>query len=139
MQPALRVALVVEDDPALLETMRRQLAGERFHVLTAYDYETAVHQLEKTRPDVVCIDICLPNESGYELCERIRQEPALCFVPIVVTSDRGFPEDMARAEDAGANAFLKKPFSMRLLTECVDMLMAGGGESRPPMRRLRWA
>lgn len=138
MQPVSRVALVVEDDPDLLETMRRHL-GAGFQVLTAYDYGTAVLQLRSARPDVVCIDLCLPNESGYELCERIREDPALCFVPIVVTNERGFPEDMARAEDAGANAFLKKPFSMQLLAECLVMLMAGGGESRPPIRRLRWA
>ena len=136
MQPASRVALVVEDDPALLDAMRLHLAAVRFHVLTASDYRTGVAQL-RASPHVICVDLCLPNESGYELCEQIRREPMLCFVPIVVTSERGFPEDMARAEEAGANAFLKKPFSMRVLAQCLELLMAGGGESRPPMRRLR--
>jgi DNA-binding response OmpR family regulator len=136
MRPASRVALVVEDDPALLAAMRLHLAV-RFQVLTASDYRTAVAQLRTLPLHVVCVDLCLPNESGYELCERIRREPVLRFVPIVVTSERGFPEDMARAEEAGANAFLKKPFSTRVLTECLELLVAGAGESRPPMRRLR--
>jgi two-component system, OmpR family, alkaline phosphatase synthesis response regulator PhoP len=139
MQPAPRVVLVVEDDPSLLAVMSRHLATVPFEVLTASDYQSAITQLRAAPLQAICIDLCLPNESGYELCERIREEPMICLVPILVTSERAFPEDMARAEEAGANAFLKKPFSMRHLTESVEMLIAGGTESRPPMRRLRWA
>jgi DNA-binding response OmpR family regulator len=138
MRPGSRLVLVVEDDPALLAAMKRHLGNVGFDVFTAYDYRTALAQLQATLPDVACIDLCLPDESGYELCERIRQQAVLCFVPIAVTSERAFPEDMARAEEAGANAFLKKPFSMQLLAETLEMLAAGKAESRPPMRRLRW-
>ncbi len=130
--------LVVEDEPSLLAAMERHLVKAGFEVLTASDFATAVAQLGKGTLDAIYVDLCLPNESGYELCERIRQEPATCFVPIVVGSERGFPEDMSRCEEAGANAFLKKPFTMSLLVECLGMLVAGGAESRPPMRRLRW-
>ena len=139
MQTASRVALLVEDDPALQEVMRRHLAAAHFDVLSASDYQAAIAQLQVTPLDIVCIDLGLPNESGYELCERVRQEVALRFVPIVVTSEHTSPEAMARAEEAGANAFIKKPFSMRLLTECLEMLISGGPESRPPIRRLRSA
>jgi DNA-binding response OmpR family regulator len=138
MRPGSRLVLIVEDDPALLATMRRHLVGDGFEVFTAYDCQSALAQLQTAPPDVACIDLCLPDESGYELCERIRQQAVLCFVPIVVTSERAFPEDMARAEEAGANAFLKKPFSMQLLTMTLEMLATGIAESRPPMRRLRW-
>jgi DNA-binding response OmpR family regulator len=139
MKPASRAVLVVEDDPALLGAMQRYLASMGFRVLTASDYQTAITQLTPTPLHGVCVHLNLPNESGYELCERIREEPSLYFVPIMVTSERAFPEDMARAEEAGANAFLKKPFSMQLLTQCMEMLILGGAESRPPIRRLRWA
>jgi two-component system, cell cycle response regulator len=134
-----RAVLVVEDDPALLGAMHRHLAAVGLQVLTASDYQTAIAQLTPTPLHGVCVHLHLPNESGYELCERIREEPLLRFVPIMVTSERAFPEDMARAEEAGANAFLKKPFSMDLLTRCLEMLILGGAESRPPIRRLRWA
>jgi DNA-binding response OmpR family regulator len=134
-----RVALIVEDDPTLQLRIARHLATVRFEVLAAADYQTAVAHAQAARVHVVCIDLGLPSESGYELCERLRMERALRFVPIVVTSERAFPEDMARAEEAGANAFLAKPFSMPLLTQCLEMLLAGGAESRPPMRRLRQA
>jgi twitching motility two-component system response regulator PilG len=139
MKPSSRAVLVVEDDPALLGAMQRHLTTVGFDVLTASEYQTAITQLDATPLHVVCVHLHLPNESGYELCERIREEPLLRFVPIMVTSERASPEDMARAEEAGANAFLKKPFSPQLLTQCLEMLILGGKESRPPMRRLRWA
>jgi DNA-binding response OmpR family regulator len=139
MKPGTRKVLVVEDEPARLDAMRRHLTAVGFEVLTASDYQSAINQLNGALLHAVCIDLCLPNESGYELCEHIREEPTLCFVPIMVTSERASPEDMARAEEAGANAYLKKPFSMPLLAECLEMVIAGAAESRPPIRRLRWA
>jgi DNA-binding response OmpR family regulator len=139
MKPVSRAVLVVEDDPGLLSAIGRHLATSGFDVLTASDYQTAVGRLSAAPLHGVCVHLHLPNESGYELCERIREEPILRFVPIMVTSERASPEDMARAEEAGANAFLKKPFSMQHLTQCLEMLILGGGESRPPIRRLRWA
>ena len=138
MKPSSGV-LLVEDDPALLDAMTRYLATVGFEVLTASDYQSAIAHLSSTRLHGVCVHLHLPNESGYELCERIREEPSLRFVPIMVTSECASPEDLARAEEAGANAFLQKPFSMQLVTQCLQMLILGGKESRPPIRRLRCA
>jgi DNA-binding response OmpR family regulator len=132
-----RLVLVVEDDPALQDAIRRHLGRRRFEVTTALDYRTALLQLEVRTPDVACIDLGLPNESGYELCERIRWTSSISDVPIVVMSERGFPEDMAHAEEAGANAFLRKPFPLQLLAETVDDLLVGPRESRRDVRRLR--
>ena len=75
--------------------------------------------------------------SGYELCEYIRRQPTLIAMPILVSSERGFPEDMAHAEEAGANAFLKKPFPMTRLIKYVHALLDGPNASRPSVRRLR--
>ncbi|HEY8040715.1 MAG TPA: response regulator [Polyangiaceae bacterium] len=125
-RPAEQIAplvLVVEDDPSLQEAMRRHLAGKRLEVATALDYQAALKWLASHTPALACIDLCLPTESGYELCEHFRRTPALSRVPILVTSERGFAEDMANAEEAGANAFLRKPFAMRLLAETVEELL----------------
>lgn len=132
-----RTVLVVEDDPVLQLAMARCLEESKFTVLTALDYETATRRLKDLRPSLVCVDLALPRESGYELCEHIRRQPDLIYVPILVTSDRAFPEDMAHAEDAGANAFLKKPFPMKKLLKYVLALLEGPHSSRPSVRRLR--
>jgi DNA-binding response OmpR family regulator len=137
MNPLERVILVVEDDPVLQRSMAKTLEDEKYRVITALDYEAAVASLKGLRPALACVDLALPRQSGYELCEYIRKQPQLIYIPILVTSDRAFPEDMAHAEEAGANAFLKKPFPMKKLIKYVVALLDGPHSSRPSVRRLR--
>src|SRR3984957_15243419 len=134
-----RVILVVEDDPMLQRSMAKALEEVNFKVIQALDYESAVRCLRELRPSLACVDLALPRESGYELCEYIRKQPELIYIPILVTSDRAFPEDMAHAEEAGANAFLKKPFPMKKLLKYVVALLDGPHSTRPSVRRLRIA
>ena len=134
-----RVILVVEDDPMLQRSMAKALEEVNFKVIQALDYESAVRCLRELRPSLACVDLALPRESGYELCEYIRKQPELIYIPILVTSDRAFPEDMAHAEEAGANAFLKKPFPMKKLLKYIVALLDGPNSSRPSVRRLRLA
>jgi two-component system OmpR family response regulator len=131
-----RLAVVVEDDPSLQRTIVEHL-GASFDVRAAANYESAVRLLASCVPIVVCVDLGLPNESGYELCEYMRRDKAFLSVPILVMSERSSPEDMAHAEEAGANAFLKKPFAMRQLSKYVEALLDGRHSSRPSVRRLR--
>jgi two-component system chemotaxis response regulator CheY len=131
-----RIAIVVEDDPSLQEAMSAQLARMGFTVRGALHYDVAVQHLEEVEPELICIDLELPTMSGYEICEYIRGTLCLTEVPILVTSDSGHPEHMAYAEKAGANAFLRKPFSMKDLAHYVDALIHRRKESEPYMRNL---
>jgi DNA-binding response OmpR family regulator len=132
-----RFMLIVEDDPFLQRTMTTELEKMDFDVQGALHYDAAVDHLAARRPHLVCVDLELPTRSGYELCEYIRGPLGLARVPILVTSDSGFPRAMANAEEVGANAFLKKPFSMRLLTNYIEALLGGTHRSEPYMRRLQ--
>src|SRR5262245_48871229 len=103
--------LVVEDLPSLRDSIGRALLGAGYEPLLAADFASAIRILERSTPELVCLELTLPRESGLELVDYIRRAPgAVRDVPIVVMSDRSSPEDMADAEDAGANAFLRKPF-----------------------------
>jgi DNA-binding response OmpR family regulator len=130
--------LIVEDDPDLLGEMMRFMRKEmRFDPLGAYDYCGALIQLGHSTPDVVTIDLTLPRESGFELCEYIRRLPGSERIPILVTGEAPLPEDMAHAEDAGANLFLEKPFAMRELATNITALIERPKVSRPGLRFLR--
>ena len=83
-----RTVLVVEDDPVLQRMMARHLEDAKFSVMVALDYESAVRHLGAFKPTLACIDLELPRESGYELCEYIRKQPELIYVPIIVTSEK---------------------------------------------------
>lgn len=132
-----RVVLVVEDHPPEREAAVRILTSQNFRVETASDYQGAIKFLEAKTPALVCLDLTLPRESGFEVCEYMQREPRLRFVPIIVMSDRASPEDMANAEHVGANAFLKKPFTREKLVKYVVTLLDGPHASRPSVRRLR--
>ncbi len=130
VNPFRRTALVVEDDPRLMTVMTGWFESMNFRVVPARHHDAAVAYLEMLHADVVCIDIELPEKSGYELCEYIRGPLALDGLPILVTSERGHAEELAHAEGAGANAFLKKPFTQAQLARSVDSLLDRAPTSR---------
>ena len=132
-----RTALVVEDDQRLQKAMSKHLGRMNFRVLSANHYEGAVHHLAARDPHLVCVDVGLPSKSGYELCEHIRSSLGLVGLPILMTSEYGSPWEMACAEEAGGNAFLRKPFSMRQLTECVESILNATRWSVPPRHALQ--
>ncbi len=131
-----RIVVLVEDHPTQREAIRRCLLENNFQVEATSDYHGAVKVLDTCVPDLVCLDLTLPRESGFDLCEHIRKDSRLRFVPVLVMSDRSSPEDMAHAEEVGANAFLKKPFTRDRLMKYVSVLLDGPHASRPSVRRL---
>jgi len=109
MQP-LRKALVVEDHPDARALVRTYLVGMGMDVVDVAEGRSAIRHLESSPPDLVCLDLMLPELSGYEVCEFMRAHPKLKDVPILIMSARAQPMDRAFAEDVGATAYLIKPF-----------------------------
>jgi DNA-binding response OmpR family regulator len=132
-----RVVLVVEDDPLLRQRVKVWLESEKFDVRCASEYATALEEMEACEPEIACVDLTLPRESGLDLVEAIRKNARHAKLPIIVMSDRHSPEDMAEAERVGANAFLKKPFVRTLLLEYLNWILEGSHASRPDVRGLR--
>jgi two-component system chemotaxis response regulator CheY len=79
----------------------------------------ALQVLERITPELVCLDLILPEFSGFDLCERIRRSPRTAAVPVVVISGRSTPMDRAAAEDAGATDYIVKPFHRRQFARIV--------------------
>src|SRR5262245_35592966 len=119
------LVLVVEDLPSLRESIGSDLQSEGFAVRLVSDYRSALQVLGKVIVDLVICDLTLPRESGFELIEYIRHAQALKDLPIIVMSESNSPEDMAHAEEVGANAFLKKPFSRDRLVKYVRVVLDG--------------
>jgi DNA-binding response OmpR family regulator len=130
----LKLVLVVVAEPGLRQLIQRQLKTLSFDVVAFADAEAAILSLESRKPHLVCIDLRLPRDSGYEVCEFIRRTPRLQDVPILVMSEGASAADRAYAEEAGADGFLPKPFTLNQFSEQVRGLMMGDPLS---MRRLR--
>jgi two-component system, OmpR family, response regulator len=109
--PVRKLVLVVEDDPALRKLIQAYLKALDFDSIGHADGRAAMNELAKSEFDLVCMDLMLPEVSGYDLCEHIRKTLGLTHLPILIISARTLPEDRAYAEEVGATAYLAKPFS----------------------------
>jgi len=103
------VVLVVDDEPQILRVMRASLPIRGYEVLTASTAEEALNQLSKQVPDLVILDLAMPEMSGLEVCRRVRE---FSSVPIIVLSAKGSESDKVAALDLGADDYVTKPFGM---------------------------
>src|SRR5271167_4300644 len=101
--------LVVDDDPSLLKALRIGLTARGDEVVTAHSGAEAVNQVALAGPDLVILDLGLPDIDGLEVCRRVR---AFSDVPIVVLSAYGDERRKVEALDSGADDFVTKPFGM---------------------------
>jgi DNA-binding response OmpR family regulator len=113
--------LVVEDDPAILRGLADNLTFESYDVMTATDGETAYRLIHDSKPDLVLLDLMLPNLSGYELCRKVRSEGLK--TPIVMLTARGEESDRVLGLDLGADDYVTKPFSIRELLARVRAVL----------------
>jgi CheY-like chemotaxis protein len=114
--------LICDDEPALRELMRVALEGH-YRFAEAEDAAEGLRLTRELRPDVLLLDVMLPGGSGLELLEAIRADPELSSTRIVVVSAWASAQDRQRAEEAGANDFLSKPFAPEQLVAVVDRLL----------------
>jgi CheY-like chemotaxis protein len=118
-----QTVLLVEDDPVIRKLVKMYLERMGLLVVEAADGRSALRLLTEMAPDLACLDLVLPESSGYEVCEFIRSSPAMRDIPILVMSGRALPEERAHAVEIGASAYLIKPFTRAEFTNQVDMLL----------------
>src|SRR6202142_4429156 len=105
-------ALLVEDDPNIVDLIRSNLAVRGFDTVVSVDGLRALNLLETEEPDIVLLDLTLPEIDGFELCQLIRERSA---VAIIVVSARGGERDKVTALNMGADDYMTKPFSIEEL------------------------
>jgi len=117
--------LVVDDDPEIRKLLVSALDRMGFTVSEAADGRTAIKRLEAARPTLLCIDLMLPESSGYDVCEHVNKTPTLNGLPILMVSARAMPEDRAQAEELGVRVYLSKPFTQTQFKQAVVQALEG--------------
>ena len=112
--------LVVEDDPVILEAVVYNLEAEGYKVDTASDGTNGLAAARKLRPDIVLLDIMLPNMSGLDVCRLLKDE---LDQSVILMTARDAEIDVLHGFDCGADDYITKPFSMRLLKARVSALL----------------
>jgi len=114
------LAQLIEDDPAMVRFIRRNLELEDFKVVVSGDGERALDQFEDEEPDLVLLDLGIPNLDGLEVCRHLRTSSN---VPVIIVTSRGRDCDVIEGLDAGADDYLCKPFSAGVLLSRVNAVL----------------
>ena len=117
-----RLVLLVEDNPDIQSMVAEHLLEAGFDVCLAQDGEIAMQVIRERLPGVVCLDLNLPRISGYDVCEQIRADLTLQHISILITSARNSLDVRVFSLEAGADAYLTKPYAMKQLTDEIERL-----------------
>jgi len=122
--PKGQLVLVVEDHEDTQTCVAQLLEEYGFEVATASDGESAMRLIRERRPALVYLDMNLPNLSGYDVCEQIRTDPLLQDIPVVMTSAQTSVSVHASCIEAGADAFVPKPFQLDVFAEMIGRMVS---------------
>ncbi|MFO0567500.1 MAG: response regulator transcription factor [Polyangiaceae bacterium] len=122
---ARKTILVIEDEPHIMLGLKDALTFEGYRVVTAPSGKEGLSQARAERPNVVLLDLMLPDMNGYQVCEELRRFDA--FMPIIMLTARSQEADKIRGLDAGADDYVTKPFSVGELVARIRALFRRTG------------
>jgi DNA-binding response OmpR family regulator len=115
--------LVVEDEESLLKLESILFASKGYAVTAVRDGKSALEALAAERPDVVVLDIMLPDLDGFEVCRLIKENPEHRSLPVIMLTAKKSSQDLERGRLAGADAYLTKPFKSVKVLEVIEGLI----------------
>ena len=115
--------LIIEDDRDIVEVIETTLETDGFKVASASDYVTGLAQLKKSPPDLLLLDLTLPQQSGLEICKEIRRDQNLNRLPIIMLTGRAEVSDRILGLEVGADDYITKPFDPKELLARIRALL----------------
>ncbi len=115
--------LVVEDDDDILELLQYNLKKEGYGVECVTSGEDALKRIAKKLPDLILLDIMLPGADGFEVCRKLKSEPETGSVPVIMLTAKGEDIDVVTGLEIGADDYISKPFSPRVLIARIRAVM----------------
>lgn len=115
--------LVADDETHILHVVSLKLRNAGFNVITARDGQEALELAQQEKPDLIITDYHMPQLSGLELCQRLKQDPATTTIPAIMLTARGYHLEPADTEQSGILRMLSKPFSPRQLLSTVTEVL----------------
>ncbi len=124
MEEAKKIKILVVDDESSLRTLLKAifLSENKYQIEEAADGNEAMIAIQKNKPDLVLLDVMMPGQSGFEVCEKIKKNPDLKDIITIILTAKGQETDKEWAKSVGADYFLSKPFSPIELLDLVQSL-----------------
>ncbi len=122
-QPGRRTVLIADDEPSMRLLVTATISSDQIAVLEAADGDAAWVLIQRYRPALVLLDVQMPGQTGVELTRRIREDPAIADIKIVILTSKAQATDIALGLAAGADLYLTKPFSPMSLMTYVEQAL----------------
>lgn len=122
-----KAKILIADDEASLRTLLKAVMSaeiEEFEIIEAVDGDDALVKVKSDKPDLIILDVMMPGQSGFEVCEKIKKDEKLKKTIVLILTAKGQETDKEWAASVGADQFLSKPFSPLELLETVRSLLA---------------
>jgi len=116
--------LIVEDEESLLKLESILLISKGFDVKGVSNGKAALESVAEEHPDLILLDIMLPEIDGFEVCRRIKSDPSTRHIPVVMLTAKKSREDMVRGEKVGADWYITKPFKSAMVIETIQRFLA---------------
>jgi CheY-like chemotaxis protein len=120
---AQKTVMIIEDEADAAELFGEMMRLNGFRVIKMYSSAPAIPMIAQERPDVVILDIMMPDISGLEVLRYMRREPDLSHIPVIVVSAKSMPGDIKTGLEAGASLYLTKPVGFLDLKQAVEQVL----------------
>ncbi len=118
-----RTVLLVDDEPNIILSLEFLIEQAGYETRVARDGDAALKSIEERKPDLVLLDVMLPKRDGFDVCERIRANPAWNDIRIVMLTAKGRDSEREKGLALGADAYITKPFSTREAMEQIKRFL----------------
>ncbi|HNK63408.1 MAG TPA: response regulator [Anaerolineales bacterium] len=120
-----KTVMIIEDEPDAAELFAEMMRVNNFRVVKMYSSTPAIPIIAQEKPDVIILDIMMPDISGLEVLRYMRREPDLFCIPVIVVSAKSTPTDIQVGLDAGATIYLTKPVGFQDLKQAIQKVFNG--------------
>ena len=117
-----RKVLVIEDHVPTVELMKTVLGAGGYDVAYALNGPVGLQKAAAERPDLILLDVMMPELDGFEVCRRLKADPGTCQIPVIMVSVKASPENFLLGKQAGACGYITKPFDNQKLLETMGKL-----------------
>ncbi len=118
--PNQKKILVVDDEQDLVETIRLKLSSEGYKVEAAYTGIQALEKAKQSKPDLILLDIMMPELNGYQVCKKIKEDNTLKNIPVVMLTAKAQESDKFWGLETGADDYITKPFEFSSLLKTIS-------------------
>lgn len=122
MTPAQKTVMIIEDEPDAAEMFAEMMRVNGYKVIKMFSSAPAIPMISQQMPDVIILDVMMPDISGLEILRYMRREPELASIPVIIVSAKSMPGDVKIGLEAGASLYLTKPVGFLELKNAVEQV-----------------